>query len=113
MWGVGEFQRRRRAVVTMNRRTFLQAGLGVAMSTRLFAAVKEGKLDAAADILSKAVESKQMHAASLYVQQGDQRICACVRCGEVARRHLSAGFDLEDDISGSVDDAVRPGEVRT
>jgi len=54
----------------MKRRTFLQTGLGIAVGAPLFAAVKQNKLDAAADVLAQAVASGQVDAASLYVQQG-------------------------------------------
>ncbi|MEQ8788375.1 MAG: serine hydrolase domain-containing protein [Pirellulaceae bacterium] len=56
----------------MKRRTFLQASLGFALSTPLMAAVKQGELDAAADVLRQAAASRQVHAASLYVRQGDE-----------------------------------------
>lgn len=56
----------------MKRRTFLQASLGFALGTPLFAAVKQDKLEAAADVLREAAAGGQVHAASLYVQQGDQ-----------------------------------------
>jgi CubicO group peptidase (beta-lactamase class C family) len=56
----------------MRRRTFLQASLGFALGTPLFAAVKQDKLDAAAEVLREASASGQVHAASLYVRQGDK-----------------------------------------
>lgn len=61
----------------MNRRTFLQTGLGIGLGTPLFAAMTKNdfsrnKLNAAAEVLSTAASSGQVHAAALYVQQGDR-----------------------------------------
>ncbi len=56
----------------MKRRKFiLQTGCGIALGTPLFASVKQGKLDEAAEVLAGAATSKQIRAASLYVRQGD------------------------------------------
>lgn len=54
----------------MKRRTFLQASLGFALGTPLLAAVKQDKLQAAAEALREAAESGQVYAASLYVRHG-------------------------------------------
>jgi CubicO group peptidase (beta-lactamase class C family) len=59
-------------MATMKRRTLLQAGLGFAMGTPALAALKQGKLDAAADVLGKAADAGQVQAASLFVRQGDK-----------------------------------------
>jgi CubicO group peptidase (beta-lactamase class C family) len=57
----------------MKRRRFLlQTGSGLALGTHfLHAAMKPNQWEAAATILSDATASKQVHAASLYVRQGD------------------------------------------
>jgi CubicO group peptidase (beta-lactamase class C family) len=53
----------------MNRRTFHQCALGTAWAAPVIAAVRQGdKPDAAADVLSRAVERGQVHAAVLYVR---------------------------------------------
>ena len=54
----------------MRRRTFLQLGLGAALANPLIAAVIRQNFDAAADLLSNATETGQIHAASLYVRHG-------------------------------------------
>jgi len=56
----------------MKRRSFLQAGLGLAFGTRLFAATQQDKLEAAADVLTAATKSGQVNAAALYVKTGDR-----------------------------------------
>jgi CubicO group peptidase (beta-lactamase class C family) len=55
----------------MKRRTFLQCGLVPLVTSPLIAAINQHKLDAAAAELSKAINSGQLHAAALHVQQGD------------------------------------------
>lgn len=55
----------------MNRRTFLQTGLAAAVGSPLWAALEPSRLAAAGDVLARAVESGQVAAASIYVQQGD------------------------------------------
>jgi len=54
----------------MQRRTFLQSGLGTALAAPLIAAVEQDKLDAAARVLTKAAAEGQVYAAALYVRQG-------------------------------------------
>lgn len=54
----------------MKRRTVLQAGLGLAVGAPVMAALGKNNLQPAADALAKAVESEQIDAASLFVQQG-------------------------------------------
>jgi CubicO group peptidase (beta-lactamase class C family) len=54
----------------MQRRTFLQTGLGTALAAPLIAAMQQDQLDAAAEVLAKAVAEGQLHAATLYVRQG-------------------------------------------
>ena len=56
----------------MRRRTFLQCGLGTALAGPLMAAVRQDKLDAAAEVLAKATAEGQVHAASLYVRHSDR-----------------------------------------
>jgi CubicO group peptidase (beta-lactamase class C family) len=54
----------------MDRRTFIKVGLGTALAGPLAAAAQEGKFDAAADVLAKAVSEGQVRAASIYVRHG-------------------------------------------
>ena len=54
----------------MKRRTLLQYGLGTAFATPLIAAVRQDKLDAATEVLTKAAADGQVSAAALYVRQG-------------------------------------------
>jgi CubicO group peptidase (beta-lactamase class C family) len=56
----------------MKRRTFLQSGLATAFGTRLFAALRQDRLDEAADILAKAAAGGQVASAVLYVAQRDE-----------------------------------------
>lgn len=53
----------------MKRRSLLYSGLGFVFGTPLLAAVRKRKFDAAADVLNAAVESGQVKAASIHVQQ--------------------------------------------
>jgi len=53
----------------MHRRTFLQSGLVAAISTPLFAALKQERLDEAADVLARATSSGQVASAVLHVTQ--------------------------------------------
>jgi CubicO group peptidase (beta-lactamase class C family) len=55
----------------MQRRTFLQAGLGSALAAPLLAAVRQDKLDAAAEVLAKACAEGRVSSAALCVRQGD------------------------------------------
>ena len=59
----------------MKRRVFLQSLVSATMTARIFAAVEQARLNDAADLLEQATVNKQVHAASLYVQQGDQ-VCS-------------------------------------
>jgi CubicO group peptidase (beta-lactamase class C family) len=54
----------------MKRRTFLQVGLGTVMATPLWGAVRQDKLEAAAEVLAKATASGQILAAAICVRQG-------------------------------------------
>jgi len=54
----------------IQRRTFLQASIGAALASPLFAALNQDKLDAAADVLTKATGDGQVSGATLYVRQG-------------------------------------------
>lgn len=54
----------------MKRRTFLQAGLGLAFTTRLQADFDTRKLESAGNILSQASQRGQVQSSALYVQQG-------------------------------------------
>ncbi len=56
----------------MKRRLFLHAGLGLTLGRPLFAALKAEKLEAAANVLTEATNSRQVHAAALFVRQGEQ-----------------------------------------
>ncbi|MDZ4683810.1 MAG: serine hydrolase domain-containing protein [Planctomycetaceae bacterium] len=53
----------------MKRRTFLQGGLTAALGTPLLAALRQERLDDAADVLAKATASGQVSAAVLHVTQ--------------------------------------------
>ncbi|MEZ6128740.1 MAG: serine hydrolase domain-containing protein [Planctomycetaceae bacterium] len=55
----------------LKRRTVLQAGLGLAFARPLAAAMSESRFDKAADVLNIAVNSGQVHAASLHVRHRD------------------------------------------
>ncbi len=54
----------------MQRRTVIQSALGSLVASPLLAALQQDQFDAAAGILTNAVETGQIHAAALYVQQG-------------------------------------------
>ncbi len=56
----------------MKRRRILYAGLGLAVGTPLLAAVKQGRFDAAADVLRNATASGQVESATFYVRQQDE-----------------------------------------
>ncbi len=56
----------------MKRRRILQAGLSLTVGTPLFAAVKKGRFDAAADVLRKATTSGQVESATFYVRRKDE-----------------------------------------
>ncbi len=56
----------------MKRRTMLQMGIGTLFASPLLAAVRQNKLDAAAEILAKATDAGQVRAAAMCVRQGDQ-----------------------------------------
>jgi CubicO group peptidase (beta-lactamase class C family) len=56
----------------MNRRAFLGCGLAMSISSSLRGAVSFQGFDEASAILTKAVESKQVSAASLYVSRGHE-----------------------------------------
>lgn len=58
----------------MQRRTFLQVGVGTALATPLLAAVRQDKLDAAAAVLTKATNDGQVDAATLCVRQGKSEL---------------------------------------
>lgn len=53
----------------MKRRVFLQAGVAATFGTRLFAALRQERLDEAADVLAKAASSGQITSAVLHVAQ--------------------------------------------
>lgn len=55
----------------MKRRTFLLSGLGAALAAPLIAAVRAGRWESAADVLSTATSDGTVLAAGLYIQQGD------------------------------------------
>lgn len=54
----------------MQRRTFLGTALAAAKASSLFAAQREGRWDAAAEVLEQATAAKQVEAAVLHVVQG-------------------------------------------
>ena len=57
----------------MRRRTFVtHSACGLALGSSSFAAMNKGKLEAAEKVLAGAAEQNQIHAASLYVRQGDE-----------------------------------------
>jgi CubicO group peptidase (beta-lactamase class C family) len=55
----------------MQRRTFLQTGVAAALGTPLLAALRQDRLEDAADVLKKAAASGQVAAAVLHVRQRD------------------------------------------
>ena len=56
----------------MNRRTFIQGGLAASCGTRLLAALKQDRLEEAAQILAKATASGQVASAVIHVAQREQ-----------------------------------------
>jgi len=56
----------------MKRRTFLQSGLAAAVGTPLLAALKQERLDEAADVLANAVAGGQVASAVLHVEQRER-----------------------------------------
>ena len=56
----------------MNRRHFIHAGLGVSLGSTLIAALKQDRLEEAEKALAKAAKTGQVHAAALFVRQGEQ-----------------------------------------
>jgi hypothetical protein len=57
---------------TMRRRTFLGAALAASTASPLFAALRGGRWDGAANVLDQATNAKQVAAAVLHVIQGDE-----------------------------------------
>lgn len=55
----------------MKRRTFVQCGLAATIGTPLLAALRQTRLDDAADVLSQAAAQGQVAAAVLHVSQDD------------------------------------------
>ncbi|MGE3776345.1 MAG: serine hydrolase domain-containing protein [Pirellulaceae bacterium] len=55
----------------MKRRTFLGCGLALSVGTPLYAALRQGKLDQAAEVLAQATASRSVDSAVLHVRQGD------------------------------------------
>ncbi len=55
----------------MKRRVFIQAGLSLAVGSRLLASVSRQDFDSASNVLSKACNSKQVAAAAIYVKHGN------------------------------------------
>lgn len=56
----------------MKRRTFLQSGVAATLAAPVWAALRQERLDEAADVLAKATTSGQIAAAALHVSQRDQ-----------------------------------------
>jgi CubicO group peptidase (beta-lactamase class C family) len=56
----------------MHRRTFLQTAAAITFTMPLYAAVRKGRWEDAAEVLDKATASKQVAAAALHVRQGDE-----------------------------------------
>ena len=54
----------------MKRRTFLQTGWAASLATPLLAALRQDRLDEAAEVLSRAASQGQVTAAVLHVMQG-------------------------------------------
>ena len=54
----------------MKRRTFIQSGLAVSLGTPLLAALRQDRLDEAAEVLTRAIAQGQVAAAVLHVSQG-------------------------------------------
>src|SRR5262245_40349134 len=55
--------------LSLNRRTFVQSGLAAAISTPLLAALRQDRLEEAADVLARATAAGQVAAAVLHVTQ--------------------------------------------
>jgi hypothetical protein len=53
----------------MKRRVFIQSGLAAAIGTPLFAALRQDRLDEAADVLARAASSGQVASAVLHATQ--------------------------------------------
>jgi CubicO group peptidase (beta-lactamase class C family) len=64
-------------MMRMQRRTFLQCGLGSALAAPLSAAVQEDKLEAAAAVLANASAEGQVRAAALHVRRGGRVFARC------------------------------------
>jgi CubicO group peptidase (beta-lactamase class C family) len=85
----------------MKRRTFLQSGLVLAVGSRLHAGLAEDRLESAADILQEAAERKQIHAATLFVQQGKEQFArAFGTAGTVDAMFLLASISKPISIAG-------------
>src|SRR5436309_3399912 len=56
-------------MLSMRRRSLLQLGLGTVLATPLLAALRQDKLEAAAEVLTKATADGTLAAATLYVRQ--------------------------------------------
>ena len=54
----------------LNRRTFLQTGLAASIATPVLAALRQDRLDEAAEVLTRATSQGQVAAAVLHVVQG-------------------------------------------
>ena len=75
--------------ISMNRRTFLQCGLGTAWVAPVIAAAQpQDKLDVAADVLTRAVAEGQVDAAVLYVRH--KTACLPDRSGRPDRSMISS-----------------------
>ena len=90
----------------MKRRTFVQATLAAAVRTPLLAALRQERLDEAADVLAKATASGQVAAAVLHVAQRDATFTRAFGKAKRRRCHVPAGIDLQADLHDGPDDAV-------
>ncbi len=88
----------------MNRRTFLQTGVAASLATPLFAALRQERLDEAADVLARATTQGQVAAAVLHVMQGKttfSRAFGKAKSTEFVRMQIAGDKLLPDDYRGA------------
>ncbi len=95
----------------MQRRTFLGTALAAANASPLFAALRGGRWDDAAEVLERATAAKQVDAAVLHVVQTGRVVHAPLRQGGLGRRDVPARLHFQADQRDGRHDAVRSREV--
>jgi len=88
----------------MQRRTFLQAALAASAASPLFAALRGGRGDSAAEVLEQATAARQVKAAVLHVTQGND---------SYTRRFGAAASDDAMFLLGSVSKPINVAAVMT